>query len=51
MPKLESGVVFLFGMAAREIGYMVEQLQAGFPDCEANRQVAADKWQRVRIEF
>ena len=50
-PVNEQGVVFLFGMVARELGYMVEALQAGFPDCEAKRQVAADKWQRVRIEF
>jgi len=38
-------------MVARELGYMVETLQAGFPDCEAKRQVAGDKWQRIRIEF
>jgi hypothetical protein len=47
----EDGVVFLFGMVARELGYLVEAVQAGFPDCEAKRQVAPDKWQRVRIEF
>jgi len=50
-PVNEQGVVFLFGVVARELGYMVEALQAGFPDCEAKRQVAGDKWQRVRIEF
>ncbi|MCX6623292.1 MAG: hypothetical protein NTY38_19950, partial [Acidobacteria bacterium] len=50
-PVNEQGVVFLFGMVARELGYMVEAVQAGFPDCEAKRQVARDKWQRVRIEF
>jgi len=43
--------VFLFGMLARELGYLVEAVQQGFPDCEAKRQVDADKWQRVRIEF
>jgi hypothetical protein len=47
----EEGVVFLFGMVAKELGYMVEALQAGFPDCEAKRQVGPNKWQRVRIEF
>jgi hypothetical protein len=51
VPVNEQGVVFLFGMVARELGYMVEAVQAGFPDCEAKRQVAAGKWQRVRIEF
>ena len=47
----EQGVVFLFGMVARELGYMVEAVQSGFPDCEAKRQIGRDKWQRVRIEF
>lgn len=50
-PVNEQGVVFLFGMVAKEIGYMVEAVQAGFPDCEAKRQISAGKWQRVRIEF
>lgn len=50
-PVNEDGVVFLFGMVARELGYLVEAVQAGFPDCEAKRQVEAGKWQRVRIEF
>jgi len=50
-PVNEQGVVFLFGMVALELGYHVEATQAGFPDCEAKRQIAADKWQRVRIEF
>ena len=50
-PVNEQGVVFLFGMVAKELGYMVEAVQAGFPDCEAKRQVGPSKWQRVRIEF
>jgi len=50
-PVNEDGVVFLFGMVARELGYLVEADQAGFPDCEAKRQVEAGRWQRVRIEF
>jgi len=50
-PVNEDGVVFLFGRVARELGYLVEAVQAGFPDCEAKRQVDAGKWQRVRIEF
>ncbi len=50
-PINENGVIFLFGMVAKELGYYVESVQAGFPDCEAKRQVAAGKWQRVRIEF
>lgn len=50
-PVNENGVIFLFGIVARELGYSVEAVQAGFPDCEAKRQVDAGKWQRVRIEF
>jgi hypothetical protein len=50
-PVNEQGVVFLFGMIAREMGFMVEAVQTGYPDCEAKRQVGAGKWQRVRIEF
>ncbi len=50
-PVNEDGVIFLFGMVARELGYLVEAVQGGFPDCEAKRQVAPGKWQTVRIEF
>jgi hypothetical protein len=50
-PTNENGVVFLFGVVARELGYMVEAVLAGFPDCEAKRQFAPGRWQRVRIEF
>lgn len=50
-PVNEQGVVFLFGMVAKELGYMVEAVQTGFPDCEAKRQVGPSNWQRVRIEF
>lgn len=50
-PVNENGVVFLFGMVARELGYSVEIVQAGFPDCEAKRQIGSGKWQRVSIEF
>ncbi len=50
-PVDEQGVVLLFGMLAKELGYMVESAQKGFPDCEAMRQIGPDRWQRVRIEF
>lgn len=32
-PVNENGVIFLFGIVARELGYSVESVQAGFPDC------------------
>jgi hypothetical protein len=50
-PVNEQGVILLFGMLAEELGYMVEAVQSGFPDCEAKRQVAPNRWQRVNIEF
>jgi len=50
-PVNELGVVHLFGMLCEELGFVVESVQAGFPDCEAKRRLANDQWQRVRIEF
>ena len=49
-PLCELGVVFLFGMLAGELGYLVEQFQAGFPDCTALRRIGTGRWERVRIE-
>lgn len=52
-PVNEQGVVFLFGMICRELGYVIEIVKPGFPDCEAKRRISGKpgKWQRVRIEF
>jgi hypothetical protein len=52
-PVNEQGVVFLFGMICRELGYVVEIVKSGFPDCEAKRRLRGKSglWQRVRIEF
>lgn len=50
-PVNEQGVVFLFGMIAKELGFLVEAVQTGYPDCEAKRQVGTGQWQRVLIEF
>jgi hypothetical protein len=50
-PVNEDGVIFLFGMVAKELGYLVESIQGGFPDCEAKRPITSGQWQRVRIEF
>ena len=50
-PINELGVVLLFGLVAKELGYIVESVQSGFPDCEAKRQIAPQRWQRVHIEF
>ena len=45
------GVIFLFGMVARELGFHVEAMSSGFPRCEAKRQLAPGKWTRLRIDF
>jgi hypothetical protein len=52
-PINEQGVVFLFGIIAYELGFIVESVQQGFPDCEAKRALdgGGGRWQRVRIEF
>lgn len=50
-PINELGVVLLFGLVAKELGYIVESVQSAFPDCEAKRQIAPQRWQRVHIEF
>lgn len=50
-PANESGVIYLFGIIGRQLGFHVERLQIDFPDCEAMREIQPGKWQRVRIEF
>ena len=50
-PVNEAGVVFLFGMLAAQLGFVVTRIQAEFPDCEAMWEVKPGVWQRVRIEF
>src|SRR5437879_13540817 len=50
-PMNEQGVVLLFGMLAKDLGYVIEAVQKGFPDCEAMRQITPERWQRVHIEF
>jgi Homing endonuclease associated repeat len=50
-PVNEMGVILLFGMVARQLGFIVESVQSGFPDCEAKMEIYPGRWQRVRIEF
>src|SRR5207249_949696 len=45
-PVNEQGVVLLFGMLAKELGYEVEAAQKGFPDCEAKRRISPQRWER-----
>lgn len=49
-PVNEMGVVFMFATLAADLGFLIESLTAGFPDCEAKRRVGK-LWERVRIEF
>ena len=50
-PINEHGVVYLFGMIHDQMDFEIESVQAGFPDCIAQRQVAKDRWEEIRIEF
>ena len=50
-PTNEAGVLFVFAAIAHRLGFEVESIQAGFPDCLARRQIRPGRWQRVRIEL
>jgi hypothetical protein len=50
-PTNEMGVMVLFAAEAKRLGFRILRLQAGCPDCEAMREIAPGRWQRVRIEF
>ena len=50
-PTNEAGVMFLFAMLAKDLGFVVELIRTEYPDCEALRQVGEERWQRVWIEF
>jgi len=50
-PINEQGVVYLFGMVARELGFLVEGVATEFPDCDAKRMTKSGLYERVRIEF
>jgi len=52
-PINEQGVVYLFGMISRELGFLIESIRTDYPDCEGKRCVDQEKqrWEHVRIEF
>jgi hypothetical protein len=50
-PINEQVVVFLFGMLAAELGFVVESIQGGFPDCDAKLLRKDGTFEGVRIEF
>ncbi|HEY2495969.1 MAG TPA: hypothetical protein VGK24_02770 [Candidatus Angelobacter sp.] len=50
-PVNEMGVMMLFGMVAVQLGFVIELVQAAFPDCLAKIEVEPGRWQYLKIEF
>lgn len=52
-PVNEQGVVYLFGLVSRELGFLIESIRTDFPDCEGKRCLNSEgtRWQHCRIEF
>ena len=52
-PINEMGVVFLFGALSKRLGFRVEAVHAGFPDCYAKRLIdpKGPHYENVKIEF
>jgi hypothetical protein len=52
-PTNEQGVVFLFGMVSKRLGFSIEWVGQEFPDCEAKRYIEGKqkRQQSVKIEF
>ncbi len=52
-PLNEQGVVYLFGILSRRLGFIIEAVRTDFPDCEGKRQIPGKqgRWERVAIEF
>jgi hypothetical protein len=50
-PVNEMGVSLLFAMMSRDLGFILESVQAPFPDCRAKMEVVPGLWQDVKIEF
>lgn len=52
-PINEQGVVYLFGMVSKELGFIIESVRTAFPDCEGKRCVDEKRqlWEQVYIEF
>lgn len=49
-PVNENGVIFLFGLVAKDLGIMVEGVQSFFPDA-FGRRLVGDRYYPVDIEF
>jgi hypothetical protein len=49
----EQGVVYVFGMISKELGFLIESIRTDFPDCEGKRFLNPEgtRLQHVKIEF
>jgi hypothetical protein len=52
-PLNEQGVIYLFGMLSKQLGFIIEAVRTDFPDCEGKRQISGKqgRWEQVSIEF
>lgn len=50
-PVNEQGVVLLFGMLAEQLGFRVQLVRQGYPDCKAARDIGNGRYEEVNIEF
>ncbi|MBL8152878.1 MAG: hypothetical protein JNM70_01740 [Anaerolineae bacterium] len=52
-PVNEQGVVYLFGMVSKELGFLIESVRTAYPDCEGKRCIDEKQqlWEQVLIEF
>jgi len=52
-PINEQGVVYVFGVISRELGFLIESIGTDYPDCEGKRCVDPSKqrWEHILIEF
>jgi hypothetical protein len=50
-PVNEAGVLYLFGMVAYKLGFVVTRVQSEFPDCEVLREIEPGRWQPQLVEL
>ena len=52
-PINEQGVVYLFCMTSRELGFLIESIRTEYPDCEGKRCIdgKGNRWEHIFIEF
>lgn len=50
-PLNEQGVVYLFALLSKKLGFIVEEIKSSFPDAKGRRKNARGQWEEVWIEF